>query len=491
MSNLDSRINIALIGTGPTSLAVLLALVENSDEVNITIFEAATDDIETDIWEFGRLSKAKKINNSNLSPKVEQLGKNFRAPIFSHGGWSAFWGATFMPVSNNDLMNYTKDLPDLQYSFKKIATEVDHLADYDEMIENFPLYGLPNPRGEISPVCTSILEKVRIKKSSDRSYWVTKSRLAISKIGKSEAVNCTLKGTCLEGCPNGVIFNSSRKISDLAKKHSIKIVSGTQITKFINVSDGVELFATNSTKTELHVGTFDAVFIAGGPIGQSLIIQNSLNSRPLFSKETPMSIVPALFFGKLAKIDTNVKKITLSELFIFYVSIKGKIESAAQVYSLNSDIVKNLGWLKFFVNKLLRNRGLIFMWFNKSDKNSFVALNLPESNSKRIKRSLCTSRWLQYFSFARKNFSMRILVPPLNLFRSKPGTSYHFGGLFEISNDGLEYSRIIERDGSIVGGEHSNILVLGAAQLDNPIPGPITFTTMAFAHSATRKFISQ
>jgi hypothetical protein len=86
---------------------------------------------------------------------------------------------------------------------------------------------------------------------------------------------------------------------------------------------------------------------------------------------------------------------------------------------------------------------------------------------------------------------MRIIVPPINLLRGDPGTSYHFGGLFEISNDGGKFVKVVERDGSIVGAESSNVFAIGAAQLDEPFPGPITFTTMALSHAATRKFLSK
>jgi hypothetical protein len=244
-------------------------------------------------------------------------------------------------------------------------------------------------------------------------------------------------------------------------------------------------------REESSLGIFDAVFIAAGPIGQASIIQKSLNSRELFTNETPISIVPAIFFGKMRKQPQSMNRISFSELFMFYLSRKGKIVSAAQVYSLNLQLLENLGRLKSFIPKIFRSRGLVFMWFDKSGEDSFVPLLNHKGSSRRAFNSLKLTRFLGYFSFALTNLSLKVFVSPFNILKGKKGTSYHFGGLFELSKDGREYVRLIRKDGSIIGAEHPNVFVVGSAQLDEPFPGPVTFMIMAMAHAATRKYLTK
>jgi hypothetical protein len=184
--------------------------------------------------------------------------------------------------------------------------------------------------------------------------------------------------------------------------------------------------------------------------------------------------------------ETSENQITLSELFIQEKNDKGALNSAGQVYSLNRQLqqLANKYEILKILPKFIKSRILIIMFFVRSSEeclievsNSLDQINKymnPYTKETFIKEYRKIKRFLRQYSVI--TFFLKSLI-------QQRGKSYHYAGLYTVSNGKLV--NIVDIDGKIRIEKYKRVRIVDSSALIEPAPGPISFTVMANSYRIT------
>ena len=480
-------LRVGVVGSGPTAFAALVALKKLGSEVSIDLFDAATGSITNPKITAQQISLQKQylIDSSNKLSSF-QLTKKFGVPFFSKGGWSNYWGTTFLPWTQRDIELMGYDYKEFASAYTEVAKNIAIQGSKDSEISFYPNYTQYVQSGQKSRIAQQILEnhKRQIKRDSHSGYQFFESRLGVSQLNTNSSLGCIQCGSCLAGCPYGHIFNAYNEILKLNLRN-LNEIFGTKITSITYSGEKISL---HSGSKSFH--DFDYVFVAAGVIQTALILSNSIPIKKLSTLETPMTLIPSFYFRKFTKNPEvlNSRAITLSEIFVSKISPKGNCTGSGQIYSMNPELRSKLGVLGKWIPDSLARRILITMYFFEPNRNNRIEIQ----NAAQLPRYTNKQKYQHRRSFREyrlKLLELGFVSFPINIFMRKKGDSYHFGGLFEQSSTGVP-NRVVDNDGNLKKEFNlPNVYCVDASSLCEPRPGPITYSLMANAFRITNKVL--
>jgi hypothetical protein len=481
-----NNIRVAVLGTGPSGFGATIALLKSSLCPDITVFDAASGILMRHNEKKRRFEKHFTYDRNN----VEFRGKFPFAPINSLGGWTKFWGATVLSrLSTN---------PEVNKAIFDIYENFEYLADQDSLEKYYPLGGNPNPRGSVSNQVNEILFRSLKNEDSFTGISVGKSRLAISQIGKDPSKNCILCENCLSGCSYGHILDTFDFFKKLSRTNKIQLRLNSKIDRVERDGNVLRLWARNETEQFKNMGIFDVVLVATG-MGTVEILRNSvedLKDKEFFTRETPMSIIPALVTGKFENEHQGEGSsgITFSEAFL-QLSDEGREESAAQVYSVNKELRERIETHFFKIPKPVTKRMVVFMWF-EADSRAFINLSngryVDSLYRSRENRKLHKNRFRKFRKVLK---DLNIWTLPYNAFRQKAGKSYHYDGIWISSSDSpssvSQLAKLLNDDGNLVGHGLDNCYFLGAVNQKEQNVGPTAINFMLTSYLAAKNALAK
>jgi hypothetical protein len=484
---LFSMLRVGVVGTGPSAFGALVALKKLNGEVSIDLFDAATGVTKNPKSDTKGISFQKDylIDSSNESNSY-RLNKNFSVPFFSKGGWSNYWGTTFLPWTQKDIELMGYDHKEFVSAYTEIAKNISIIGSKNSENEFYPTYSHLFPSAEKSRIVLQLLEnhKAQVRRTTEPSFHFFESRLGVSPLSTEPSLGCVQCGFCLAGCPFGHIFNAYDEILKLDLKNLNQRFS-TRIDSITSFEGKVSL---HSESDSFH--NYDFVFIAAGVIQSSLILSNSVPLGKSFTLETPMTLIPSFYFRRLANSSNplNPLGITLSEMFVSHFSANGNCIGAGQIYPLNSELKSKLGSLGKWVPNFLSKRILITMYFFESNMKNHIEITTAGQVGHYTKRQKFKHRKM-FQKYLVQLFRLGFISFPVNIFMRKKGNSYHFGGLFEYSSANV-LSRVVENDGTL-RSEYNlpRVYCVDSSSLVEPRPGPLTYSLMANAYRITKNVV--
>jgi len=379
-----------------------------------------------------------------------------------------------------------------------IYDNFEYLADKDDLKNFYPLGGNPNARGLISNQVNEILSRTSRIKKTFPEIGIGKSRLAISKIGKDPSKNCILCEKCLSGCSYGRVLDTFDFFTGLSRANKIQLTLNTKIERVERDGEVLRIWAQDETQQLNSIGVFDIVLVATG-MGTVQIIRNSveeLKEKEFFTRETPMSIIPALVTGKFEKRQNSANDpgITFSEAF-FQLSDRGREESAAQVYSVNKELRERIESRFFKIPKQVTKRMVVFMWF-EADSTAFINLStgtyVNSLYQNKDSRKLRKKRFRKFRKVLKK---LNIWTIPFNLFRQKAGKSYHYDGIWISTSDcptsSSQLVNLLNDDGNLVDQNLDNCYFLGAGNQKEQNVGPTAINFMLTSYLTAKNSLEK
>lgn len=459
-----------VIGSGLSALSAILGIQSLNKDVEITVIEAG-DAVKQEDQKFEKKILLETKSRKNKNDIIEEIPSNLIV-----GGWSNYWGATFLPWEKKTLESIFGKISFDKY-YEKIGKVVGYQASIDKLAKDYTIYGHFYKRGEISDIAKQLLRKQeKISSSKQVEFVIGKSRLAINRLSFNSKNGCNQCGKCLIGCSYDHIFNSYKKLLTLKQ---VTIETNLKVEKIIE-EEKVSLIVRRSDGHKYKIESINLLLIASGPINTGKILLNSFNFERIFTKETPMLIIPSLYLGTKRLKESREGQITLSELFIQEKNDKGIINSAGQAYSFNSQLqqmVKKYAILKI-LPKFMKSRILLIMYFVKSSEESLIEIsNSPDQinkSSSQYTKKIFIKEYKKIRRFLRK-FSV-ITFFSRSLIQQK-GKSYHYAGLYTVS--GGKIIGIVDTDGKIRIEKNKRVRIVDSSAIIEPAPGPISFTIMA------------
>lgn len=474
----NSKISIAVIGSGPSAISATKALVKRGAHVILIDYgEKLEEDRQSkvDSLSLTPRSEWKKSDLEHLGqnstihtqaiPKKLVFGSDFIyanknpycrlevndkeisvSPTLAKGGYSIAWGGAMLPISEFDMSDWPIQRSELDASFNKILNDIPYSAEDDQLSVSFPAYRDVFSKLNISRQSSEFKDDM-LKANFDTnpftfndSILCGQARLCVRVADDENNKGCTYCGACLTGCPYKSIYSVDQDLDILIKNNKIEYRPGYYVESIKEIDSKIIINAINIKNKKNTEFKFDKVFLAAGALNSTRIMMESLNAYDVTVNflDSQKFILPIIRF-KSAAIEWP-KINTFSSIFI-----EAKFPSIAnywthmQISSVNDFVLKKLkieeiSGIKWLLMKPGVER-LMIAWcgLHSNLSNGFTA-TLHKSFGQKImkinkKINPQTNSYIHRFS--RKMFIKGLKTK--SLFIPKPiissiGGGNHFGG---------------------------------------------------------------
>jgi ferredoxin len=466
---------IAVIGSGPSGLATIFALLENSnsgDEIFLVhgnLRWSSSDEIKS--------ARKQKFGSSYMFSRPLQLQVQGSKTNFSlgNGGLSAIWGAGLRLWDEIDISKLGAEPKKVYDSAKKLLEFIPYTGGNTEL--NLPReWTIENNRSIES---ANNFEKLYRRKKIDLKCEVVKPSLSVYTIGQKSCQNC---GLCLSGCPYGSIFDSGDTLDSLIIHKRINSIPGV-VSKILPNSTGIQLIIDE--EPNLRIEEFDRVYISAGAIGTPLLLLNSdLVSTSLHIKDSQVFN----FFGVRRPQNNTRQDFPLGQAII-KSTIQSSIPFSVTLFQLNKDLLSNMtSGMNPILKNLIKHLGyfskFVFVGIGFLDSSDSNQLEI-NSVDKSVKSRRTQGRFMQFLKVFRISLKCNqqilrngLFLIPLIQTISKPGLGYHSGGALPLG------SELVDDVGRL--RSEPRIYISDTSLLRFIKPGAHTFMTMSLIHSIHR-----
>ena len=429
--------HILVIGSGPSALASVTALMDSKKKFDITLVDTQSKNNSQNLIglksHFGSTNiydrSESDITHLNMKPVVWPSG--------GKGGFSRIWGAV---IGEQPSQNFSSHLKfgrdkDSEYQFTSSGKKI---------LDNY-------------------------KKNSNPNWQILDHYIAVDP-GK-----CIMCGLCLTGCPTDAIWNAGNEwsaIKGVSKRDDFRV------TRIEILEEGI-LVCSSSGETMKT----DAVFMAAGAIASSQILMRSnLLPNRLTIKDTRATFFPALRFP----VRERGSKFALSQISAKINQGKTS-ESYIQLYPDSRMLDEPIGIHRPILKKIIKKVWKYFspfmlsgILYESSENSPNLVLKMTNTQSFELSKQN-REKNRDYRRIKRKNihgiFKDFGIIPLFFLAKKgEAGESYHFGSIKEI----IDFNS---------NAQHIPIRIVDASALPDLVPGPVTDAVMQNAKEIVRNFL--
>ncbi len=339
---------IAVIGSGPAAAGACLGLLDSGKSLDITVFDIGRKLGKSTAPLLKRKPKWERNVYAGLHKEIGKAGggwipeksyfgnfadKYTQLPIYKSdmfGGLSKFWGASFLPFTENDLQQWPVSL-NLQPYYKKLLSHI-RIAGAEDRLESYFTPHLYNESPLRLPKVFRRMEAA-LNRNPAASVIAGNPRLAVANSGDA---GCTYCGHCFYGCYNDSIYSADQTLEKLIADKSIRYVPGKRLIRYKPASaSGVEITLQDIDRSMPETHLFDKLYVAAGCIETTRVVSQSTGEYQFPIIENPMFHVPILYTGAVKHAEFR-EHIALNNLLIGILPGSG-IENYVhmQVYPIN------------------------------------------------------------------------------------------------------------------------------------------------------------
>lgn len=524
---IKSHVDYLVIGTGPAATAAIKALV--NAEKRVMVLDAGStldskrqevvdrmggippehwdpEDLETIINRTPGPAEpihSKTTYGSSYSfdqrdgalPIEWPSGTGFNYSL-AKGGLSNVWGSSMLPYREKDLVNWPVRLKDLEPHYRAVMGFVPCTRSTDYIDSILPSYSKQENSIRLSKQGQTLLKRLDASSEKLRANGLFhgRARLAI-KASDNTTDHCQYCCLCLSGCPYRLIYSSAHTIDQLISQGAIDYHPDHFVERVESKHGLVTVYGYNLIDKSKFTITAKRVFLGAGVLPTARIVLQSLDhfDRPIALKDSQYFIYPMLRLTRPVNVESE-RMHTTSQLFLeiddprisdhlVHLQIYGY--SAFLHHELNRSFLRwPLRWP--FFRKHFLGRLMIAQGFIHSSDSGEIELTLKKSSNGHVtlqakpKRDFHTLWTVAKTGLKLLENSLRTRTIPLlpGLQYPKPGSGYHSGGTFPMSEDpGALESDILGSLPSLPG-----VHVVDASVFPSIAATTITMTAMANAH---------
>jgi choline dehydrogenase-like flavoprotein len=439
--------------------------------------------------------------SGNRSLPISETACEHSSPPYSEalGGFSAGWGAAFLPPASSDLADWPINHSELLLHMRLCTEGIAKSEPFDALDNYFGRLSEPgNPSLPLSDGQTALLERIKrsVSKNSISPEVVGQSRL-LTTFDKSDSLNnCRFCGYCSSGCSFDSIYKAEFDIREFIDRGLIEYRPNVQVLTITDSIDGVSLTARSSLGGERLTVSCEKLFLAAGAVGSAKILLQSkeIFGHQVFIRRTGGFIEPFISVARHEIEWPNVN--TQTSLYLDFV--EGSVSTNwvhAQISLPNEIVLAKLGLDHGTVNSM---RGkiarflaahLVFAIVNThSDFGPIYNLKLERDTSGGGGRILSSQYLPQHAKDMQRVLNRRLKrilrrrgIVGIDLLQqdSVAAAGYHFGASFPMkaAPNGLTDTDVLGRPFG-----WRNVHVVDTSVLPN-IPGTtVGLLTMANAH---------
>ncbi len=258
-------------------------------------------------------------NDRSFAPIASGPGARLPYPTFAKAGYSNIWGAAVLAPDTCDTTDWPVSRGEMEPYFREAARLIPMTGGEGTLEDRFPAFKdklgdlHPGPQGQ------ALLDDLRraSPRLSEQHILYGRARLAVHTESTVDALPCINCGCCFTGCVYGSIFSTAPLLAELIRESRAIYQSGLFVESLREADGQVMVEAIDVTSGSRRTLTFDAVFLAGGPMNTTrlLLRSGSLYDEPVLLKESQKFVVPMLRL-KAAQTAVEHPSVTLASLFL-------------------------------------------------------------------------------------------------------------------------------------------------------------------------------
>ena len=435
---------VAVIGTGPSSLASALALIGKGLIVDIIDPWIEPDSLPRGTRKYLGFDLKTRFNSDHMYTSSEEINLKLSSRPVSNviGGLTSVWGA-----------GLSRNLNSLRENFSEME-----ITQANDVLKVYV------PFSEDDHPISKRLEELIIRFKS-KKFEIKPSLLAY------KAKLCQLTGGCMSGCINEAIWSAGDVWRGLVADQKINIIEGS-----VESLDGSTVkVRQNETINQYNYGH---IFLGAGAISSSSILQKSgLLPSEVYLSETTINYTPIFTIRKPSEVHFNLAQAYItSKEGDFWMSVFESTNFVAKKIRTTTKIPLRLP-------KFISNRILIGISYEESKFSHKIRVSF-ENNTSTVTGINATKKPFK-FNKMKLTFSLSRFgwIIPFNIVKKgPPGSSYHLGVVSNAAGDLL-----LDKLGR--PGRSAGVSVIDSSSLVTLPTGPITYLSMVNAFLITNKII--
>lgn len=473
------RAGTLVIGFGPSAFGALLGLLAAGETPEVLSplgpWPGPCDDPGSSSK--SGLARKTRFGSADMYRYPKAAGVTFASPgplpiSAVPGGLSTVWGSNIQVFSGVDLDAWGPAADDMEAAYRTVLGEVPHQGADDALSARFP-WPMNFPGSQpLSARVTDALERVRPTPGA----LIGLGRNATAPVGHG----CVACGKCLDGCPEGVIFDAGPKVAALVDSHGLVVHDGLA-TMIRTIPGGVEVDFVERHSLNLRTVVADRVVLAAGSIASTVLLSNSgLLPRRVLLDDTQVfyaPIVPRQAPGP------GLARFTLAQMFVTGDGSAGTPDYHLSLYESDPSFAARAEGMVGPLARLVPGRAyrqlMAAIGFIPAAKSGRIDIERgPDASA--VVRTITNPQSAAYVKHALKfagpalsSLGMHLVAPLAQV--SDVGASYHVGHLHASGEDLIDSGT-----GAVRGTE--GVYVVDGAALPHLPTGPVTLTMMANAY---------
>ena len=507
----DPAVNVAIIGSGPASLAAAWQLISRGVVPTIldcgdTLPQDAAQDVDALRNEFPLISNETRLKVTKARNTVDQqayqklvfgsdylyghgrrhspiINSSLINPTFAKGGYTVGWGGAVLPIHSLDMTSWPFPRTALDEGFKEIASRFAFYGTKDELNDEFPL-ATSNDEQSLKASEQVLDVLARLGKLHERHVFLSgRSRLAIN------ASDCRYCGLCLTACPFGVIKTVDQIFDRLRQQKLVRYLSNIVVTRLAESDGRVQVYTVDGQGKARPMLQFTRVFLAAGAINSARIAMESfqrfetdikiLDSQkfavPILvperdtSEPSQRNVLPSIFVdARLPSFSDKWAHLQISSLSEYALSV---IERRLRFGRMPLD-----QFIAPLTGRLMIGWGGLHSDYSNSLKIRLLRAHRFERPILKIQPDI-TGNGVLNAKLAIKEFSKIMRLQKLRMLSlgsilGSPGAGFHFGGSLPMTANRKKWNEC-DVDGKLQGWQRVNVI-------DSSTFPSIPSTTMVF-----------
>jgi ferredoxin len=485
------KTNIVVVGSGPAAYASCIALKDLGIKPTVVFFEFAKP-----YWSRNKLNYQKekvtkdkfanhvtrkhRNNDQSMyeihpSSKIKNIS-NLALPIsFYPGGFSSVWGANIATLGGNELKKWGSEEILQKQAYLRILREINYVSGDDALNVRFPLQFKQEHKTYTCEAFANLIENFQSK-----DILIGRARNASA----SSTSGCVLCGKCLIGCPEDVIFDSSKYLREMVMNEEIDVIDGI-ITELSHIGEKNFQLKIDKCQDYDEINA-ENVILACGSISTITLLQSSnLVPELVTLDDSQVVYLPIL---SIKRNNRAAAKYSLAQVFICSSNIDEDFHLS--LYESDNMLKQRIILITNFFSRLIPKfllhfvyPGILFLPSSVSGK--VIIKKEKEGSTISIKNNTKTEKYKEKIISQLKKELGKYGFFVIKRFQKvgTVGSSYHVGTARDTQNNS-----IFDIDGRIKNMKSKdNLIITDAGSLPYLQTGPITLSIMANSYRMTRK----
>lgn len=219
-------------------------------------------------------------SDNSQSVNLESFSQSSPPYSLALGGFSAGWGAAFLPPAESDIKDWPVSHDKIIKHMRECLENISCSEPIDELSEYFP--SLKNYSSEVLNLSSGQRKLLKTLRSATRStsavpevFGQARVMTHVNSVGNLRG--CNYCGHCSAGCVYDAIYKAELEIAQMRLAQQIDYLGGWNVQTIVESGSTVRISMFNELSGEEQKLEADRLFLAAGAVNSTRIMLQSQN----------------------------------------------------------------------------------------------------------------------------------------------------------------------------------------------------------------------